>query len=88
MHKANPAEPHADPTIAGAEAEGALDQWNIFLYGSQIKFALAKMSVLRYPIAIQRNYCLVFGDSLVKPALRTQHFAFGGMRISTTGRCR
>ena len=39
-------------------------------------------------IAIEREYCLIFGNGFFEPLLRTQHLGFGIMRKRRRGKSR
>ncbi len=82
----NPAIEKADLRIAGTELDGSLLGRDELLNLPGHELAPAEMGVSVGPVAVERDGCLVFGDSLVVSVLRAQHLAFGEMRERAAGR--
>ena len=85
MHERNLPVPKAERGITRAEPDCLLYQRNRVLYGPGIELALAESGERVYPVAIQRQQRLVFGNGLRVSALRAQQLTFGVMRKWAAG---
>ena len=87
MHERDLPIPKAERGITRAEPNGLLYQRDRLLYRPAIELALAESEERIYPVPIQREHRLVFGNGLRRIDAARAATTFGVMRKWTAGRC-
>jgi hypothetical protein len=75
MHEPNAVIPSADVGIARAEADGSLQERDYLLERSGLELAPTDSRQCVHMVAVQRDHHLVFGNGLLRAALRSKHLA-------------